>query len=201
MYTVLMGSSRTYLVIGGCLFLIAWYWYGIKKTTFIATYVPIALLGAYFVTHSSMWDKILYTLDDSRYGDFWFRITSSRSVLWTEDLKAWKAGNLIQKVCGGGIEKTVYASGLWAHNDFIEILCSFEVGGLIQYLYITLKLIKKGFERKNTVKLIKACAVITWRMNAFFNMQYTYFCATLTYPFILLAIHEYYKERNTEKTE
>lgn len=158
MYTVLMGSSRTYLVIGGCLFLIAWYWYGIKKTTFIATYVPIALLGAYFVTHSSMWDKILYTLDDSRYGDFWFRITSSRSVLWTEDLKAWKAGNLIQKVCGGGIEKTVYASGLWAHNDFIEILCSFGVGGLIQYLYITLKLIKKDLSGKtqwNWLKLVR----------------------------------------------
>lgn len=51
------------------------------------------------------------------------------------------------------------------------------------------------------MKLIKACAVITWRMNAFFNMHYTYFCATLAYPFILLAIHEYYKERNTEKTE
>lgn len=195
MYAFLMGSSRTYLLIGGCLFLISWYWFGVKKKTFMLTCIPLVFIGAYFIVHSALWDKVQYSLDESQYGDFWFRITSSRSVLWAKDLSAWKSGNLIQKLCGSGIERTFYETGLWAHNDFIEMLCGFGLIGLVQYLYTTITLIKK-YLKVDVVKLIKVCVVMMWFTNAFFNMHYTYFCATLAYPLALLAIHEYYKSKN-----
>lgn len=196
LYCYFMGSSRTYLIVGISLFTIAWYWYGAKKSVFYCTLIPLIALGGYALMGSSLGTKILYTLDESQYGDFWYRLTSSRSLFWAKDINAFKQAGIFGKLLGLGIEFTSKLTGLWAHNDFIEIICSYGIIGLGHYLYTNYRIIKlSGYSKKNNVPLpIVAMLYIAWLFNAFFNMHFTYFCCVLSFPMICIAVGYKYKE-------
>ena len=194
LYCTFMGSSRTYLLIGACLFIIGWYWYCPSKKHFYWSILPIIVIAFMLIANSAIGDKIKYTLDDSNYGDFWFRITSSRSELWENDLKAMIGENFFNKLFGAGIEFTTKITGLWAHNDFIEVFCSFGLLGLMMYClqikYLIRNVLKKGVR---IPRLIIILAIASWFINAMLNMFYVYFCALLSYPIILTAINYKYK--------
>ena len=196
MYCFLMGSSRTYFVIGTCLFVIAWYWFGVSKKVFLCTTIPLGCLAAWLVMKSALGAKILYTLDPNQYGDFWFRITSSRSVFWAKDIYAWKQQSFLNKIFGCGLDFTNRIAGIWAHNDFIELICSVGIIGLVLYLISFYKMFRKYMTKKTMPLIVISMVIIAWLFNAFFNMHYTYFCCTLGYPFILLAISNYYRKVN-----
>lgn len=185
MYCCFMGSSRTYLVVGIFIFLIALYIFLNNKKKFFFTLIPTIIVGGLIIMNTSIYQKILFTLDDSQYGDFWFRVTSSRSEFWKNDLIAWGNVSIIKKVFGAGLDFTYEVSNLWAHNDFIEILCANGVVGLFIYVVVMLKSILKT--RKSSY-ILTSFVFIAWFFNAFFNMHYTYFCCVLGFPFILIAI-------------
>lgn len=188
LYCVFMGSSRTYLVIGLLLFIISWYITCKKKWYFWGTIVPLGILFLILIMNSSMGAKILYTLDEKQYGDFWFRISSSRSVLWEKDLTAWSQLPILNKMLGYDIDYTLEISGVWGHNDFVEILCSFGVLGIVQYMEAMRRLFVKGFKSEKIPTIISLCTVMVWLFNAFFNMHYVYFCAALSFPFLVFAL-------------
>ena len=191
LYCVLMGSSRTYLVLSLLLFLISWYIVCRGSSMFWGTILPVGVAFFLLIMNSSMGDKIAYTLDDKQFGDFWFRVTSSRSLLWELDMKAWSEQPILNQLFGNDIDFTHDVSGKWAHNDFIELICSFGVVGLAQYLLAMGEFIKKGFVKLQIPLVLKVSAVMVWLFNAFFNMHYVYFCAMLCYPFLILAIRMY----------
>lgn len=199
LYSTFMGSSRTYLLIGASLFIIGWYWYCPSKRDFYRTIIPIGIISLIFVINSAIGEKIKYTLDDSNYGDFWFRITSSRSVLWENNLRGMANENFLNKLFGAGIEFTTNLTGLWAHNDFIEIFCSFGFLGIAMY-YRQIKYVIKNVLRKNAKvpNLIMILAIASWFINAMFNMFYVYFCALLSYPIILSAINYKYIDKENK---
>ena len=193
MYCYLMGSSRTYLLIGLCLFVISWYLFCKKKITFWCTLFPMLIIVLLLVTISAMGDKIAHTLDETQYGDFWFRITSSRSLLWEQDLTEYSKMPLLNKLVGCGLEFTTEVSGKWGHNDFIEVICSFGILGLLLYIYSTRHLFRNSYGRTRIPVVIKICAFMIWFFNAFFNMHYVYFCAMLCYPLLLFVIGRYFQ--------
>ena len=190
MYCGFMGSSRTYLVINGLLFIISWYISCKKKSHFWLALLPAAGIFLLILTNSSMGQKMLFTLDESRYGDFWFRITRSRSVLWADSLNAWKQLPVLNRLLGCDINFTAKVTGRWAHNDFIEVLCSFGLVGVIQYIAAMLGMLKNSWKGIYLPRIIKISAVMVWLFNAFFNMHYVYFCAMLSYPFLVLALRK-----------
>lgn len=198
LYCYFMGSSRAYLVVGIALFTIAWYWYGAKKSVFYLTLIPMIAVGGLLILKSSMGSKIAYTLNDNLYGDFWFRITSSRSLLWERDLNAYNAQNAINRLFGAGIEFCTKVSGLWAHNDFIEILCSYGLVGVFHYLYTSIKVVGLSNPTRNKRQpiLMKMMLYIAWLFNAFFNMHFTYFCCVLAFPLICITVGNKYKGIN-----
>lgn len=189
-YCMLMGSSRTYLVIGICLFAISWYIFCSSKKLFWLTVIPMGILSLFLIMATTIGDKILYTLDDNHYGDFWFRLTSSRSLLWTKSLIAWKQLPILNQLLGRDIDFCFKVTGRWAHNDFIEILCSFGLVGVIQYIAAMSSMLKKSWQGIGLPWVIKASALMIWLFNAFFNMHYVYFCAVLSYPFLVLALRK-----------
>ena len=207
MYSFFMGSSRTYLVVGIFIFLIALYIFFNDKMKFFFTLIPTIIVGGLIIVNTSLYQKILFTLDDSQYGDFWFRVTSGRSEFWENDLIAWSNVSVIKKVFGAGLDFTHEVSNLWAHNDFIEILCANGVVGLFIYVVVMLKSILKEMKRSYMLTFF---VFIAWFFNAFFNMHYTYFCCVLGFPFILIAIDmntkinnsssEAYREQLKDKT-
>lgn len=194
MYCYLMGSSRTYLVIGFLAFIISWYITCRKRAIFWLTVIPLSLVVLLLIGGSALGEKIAYTLDNTRYGDFWFRITSSRNIIWESDLAAWQETPLLNKFFGNGLNFTFEVMGLWAHNDFIEILCSFGILGLLQYIRSIYYLYKNSYANTKIPFSIKVCALMVWLFNAFFNMHYVYFCAMLCYPFLLLGIKRYFMQ-------
>ena len=188
LYCVLMGSSRTYVVVGVCLFVVFWYIYCGNKKVFWGTVIPLGAIFVALIMASSIGDKILYTLDENGYGDFWFRVTSSRSELWEKDLTAWSKMPFLNKVLGCGLGFTNDVSGRWGHNDFVEIVCSFGMIGVILYLISVDSIHKKAWNQLRVPLPVKACAILVWFFNACFNMHYVYFCAMLSYPFLIFAL-------------
>lgn len=194
LYCYFTGSSRTYLIIGLCLFVIAWYWYVGQVNIFYFTLIPLLVIGFIFILQGPMMNKIAYTLDKNAYGDFWYKITSSRSLFWAKDLHAWIKESFWHKLTGSGIEFTMIHSGLWGHNDFIEIMCSFGLIGLVQYIVTNIKMLSLCFFKRKHSAIVVILLGISWFFNAFFNMYYTYFCCMLSLPLAVLAISNYYKK-------
>ena len=189
----LTGSSRTYLVIGFFLLLIGWYLYCGSRRRFWGTLLPLCLLVLALISRSALGGKIAYTLDEGQYGDFWYRITSSRSYLWRRYLTAWQTVPPLNKLLGNHLEFTLRTADRWAHNDFIEILCSFGLLGLGQYLR-TIRFQFRQFRAGSRIPwMLRLCAGMVWLFNAMFNMHYVYFCAMLSYPLLLLALGETYR--------
>jgi hypothetical protein len=200
MYSYFMGSSRTYLVVGACLLLVAWYFFCNSKGKFYLSLIPMALAAVVLISVTSMGEKIMYTLDEEQYGDFWFRITSSRSVIWKYLLRYWNYRvPLLSKLLGASLNFSYEKARLWAHNDFVELLGSFGLVGLAQYLVSIFVLFKPQKQKKKMPFVIGLLLVIAWLFNAFFNMHYVYFCATLSYPLLVLSVKHYYAQINEPK--
>lgn len=198
MYSFMMGSSRTYMVVGFLLFVISWYLFCRKRTVFWGTIIPMGLIVLMLISVSAMADKIVYSLDSAGYGGFLFRFSSSRNVIWTECISAWKNEGIIHKLLGCGLEFTQEVTGRWAHNDFLEILCSFGIVGMLQYVFTILGLLRANFRCIRIPLMIKSCAIMVWFFNACFNMHYVYFCATLCYPFLLFVLRWYFSKNPME---
>ncbi len=196
LFCCFMGSSRSYLVVGLLLFLISWYLFCANKKTFNISLIPLGALVLFFVAETSIGAKIAYTLDDSNYGDFWFRVSSSRSELWTTCMTEWTKTDALNKLFGNGLGFTYELTGLWAHNDYIEILCSFGLFGLFQYFMAMYALYKAGPRKRVKMPfVIKASVFMVWAFNAFFNMHYTYFCAMLCYPFLVFTLKYHFDKK------
>lgn len=187
-YCGFSGSSRTYLVCILAVFFIALYSLFKRKKHFIISCIPICIAGFIVFLNSSMLTKFLYVFDESQYGDFWYRVTSSRSEIWANILVAYNNLDIFHKIFGGGFGfSNMVANGLYAHNDFIEILALHGIFGEVLYL-AGVFLLFKTFCTRNISKLLLVLMCFVWFFNAFMNMFYTYTCAVLSLPFLLAVL-------------
>lgn len=195
MFSYFMGSSRSYLIVGICLLLVAWYLHCNQPVKFYLSLFPIAVVGVILISVTSMGEKIAHTLDPEAYGDFWFKITSSRSLIWDFILEAWRLRvTLLSKLLGADLNFSHIIIGHWAHNDFLEILGSFGLLGLAQYLVSIFLLFKPQKKKKRMPGVVMLLLLIAWLFNAFFNMHYVYFCAMLSYPLLVLGLKQFAAE-------
>ncbi len=190
LYVFLMGGSRTYFIVGMCTAVVLCYVLFPRKKWFFLSLIPLVLLAFPVVLRSSMMDKFLATFTtattDTR--EFWRKLTNTRSIFWVEQLKLFFNTPLLNQFFGNGINFTTYQYGLWAHSDFIEILCSYGYIGLANYVVLMVITIKTFFKTKKRHFFIKCIVVFIWFFNAFFNFFYCYFCAMLSYPILLMVI-------------
>ena len=196
-YTFFMGGSRTYFAVGCALAVLLLYDFFPKKRYFYMSIIPIAMIGMSLVSISTMGSRIegnTWTKDS--YGDFWYVLTSGRSVFWVKMLTAFSNQNLFHKLLGNGHNFTILTGGHWAHNDYIEILCTYGVVGLICYLKAVFNVFNRILHKANVTVIAWVISIFIWAFNAFFNMFYTYLCAELALPFMLLALR--YKYINSE---
>lgn len=193
LYCGLMGSSRTYLVVIGITALLGLYFFSLSKKQFFEILIPLGCVMVVLYGDSSIAQKVAYTKSDSRYGDFWFRITSSRNVIWASIIEAFNQLPILGKLFGGGYNFSRDLLGHYAHNDFIEILATHGYAGLFIYLYSMFQMFRNYFKRRPTL-ILMVLAVIVWLFNAMFNMFYYYICAALSFPFLLFVL-DYFMEK------
>ncbi len=190
-YAFLMGGSRTYFVVGGFACVILYYTLFKHKKWFFLSLIPVGLIGMVFVLNSNMMAKFAATFQNDQglsQQEFWRRLTNTRSIFWVEQLKLFSNTPWYKQLLGNGINFTTHQYGLWAHSDFIEILCSYGYIGLTNYLVLMLYTIRFFFTRIRGHRLIKCFCAFIWFFNAFINFFYCYFCAMLCYPILLMVI-------------
>lgn len=200
LYTVAMGGSRTYFILGACTILIIFY-YGLRnKRNFIYIIPFLIFLFVLLVLRSNMLNKIIATFQySSNRIVFWQRLTNTRSIFWLEQLKMFWETTRLHHFIGNGINFTTYNYGLWAHSDFIEILCSYGYIGLLNYIFLMVMLLKTFLTKYKANRLIKFTVFFIWFFNAFFNFFYCYFCAMLSYPILLMIVNEQQMENRSMK--
>ncbi len=199
LYVFLMGGSRTYFVLGVMSILILVYVVVDNKKMFYLSLIPIAMVGIVLVWNSAMMDKFIATIQENVDSVvFWQKLTNTRSIFWVEQLELFKETSLLKQIFGNGINFTSYNYGLWAHNDFIEILCSYGYIGLLNYIVLMWQCFKKLVSTKKGYTVLKMMVFSIWLFNAVVNFYYCYFCAMLSYPLLLVIINYYieiYEER------
>lgn len=189
LYTFFMGGSRTYFVVGMCAFVVLYYVMIPHKKWFFISLIPLGFAALLVASKSSMMDKFLATFQSELSGpEFWRRLTNSRSVFWVKQLEMFQQTPVIKQILGNGINFTTYNYGLWAHSDFIEILCSYGYVGLANYIALMSYTLWKLLKTTKRHFFIKCVCIFIWFFNAFFNFFYCYFCAMLCYPILLITV-------------
>lgn len=113
--------------------------------------------------------------------------TNARSTIWEIDIREFGNSNLIQKILGQGfdyvpkINEMYYGDPIWAHNDFVQLLLSVGILGLLVYLLSILDVVAK---MKCTSFFVKFFFVIYIFLPAFMNGLYIY--QHLTYSVLYL---------------
>lgn len=191
LYAFLMGGSRTYFVVGLCAVFVLYYVIIPDKRWFYLSLIPVGIVGIYVVLQSSMMDKFAATFQADQglsQEEFWRRLTNTRSIFWVEQMKLFFATPWYKQLFGNGINFTTHRYGLWAHSDFIEIVCSYGYVGLANYLGLMFYSLHTLMKTKKPHGLIKFVCFFIWFFNAFFNFFYCYFCAMLSFPIMLLVV-------------
>lgn len=192
---ILMGTSRTYLAVLLC----AWMLFIYIKLDNKKTFPFIVVLGVSFfvlvVLVSPVSEKFFDTANRTSAGmDPLEAFTSGRSDFWTYDVINIFKSKPFDLVFGHGVNwlfNLNYAyigTPLWAHNDFIQILSDYGLLGLSIYFWTFTSLVHDLFKSCHIPVLPVFFLLLMWLFNAFFNMFYTYFCASLSFPFFCLAL-------------
>ncbi len=206
---ILLGTTRTYLVVLICAWMITIYVSINNKKKFLPAIIVGSIIFIAIVMVSPIKNKFLDTSSRTEELDMdpLEAFTSGRSVFWEYDLKHIFSNNILEISFGNGVNYLFYLNkirfnnALWAHNDFIQILSDYGIFGLIIYFYMFKYLIKCMVGDNKRLKMITLILVLMWIFNAFFNMFYTYFCATLSFPIFLLCIKYDLENRNKDNME
>lgn len=205
MFCFFSSGSRTYLLVGLLLFLIVWYKFFYNKHMFCLSLLPLVLLFLVFLVNSSMMQKIAATSYSSNsYFDLWGTVTSGRSIFWEADINAFRNGSLWNKLLGFGfnfvyeVNKTAIGAKIWAHNDFIQLLLTYGVLGILLYLKVIYSLFRRRLWKMSEKKWVVYLVFFIWFFTANMNMFYTYLCTVLGYVFLIESLTKI-KQTDEEK--
>ena len=188
-------GARTYLVIGFVYVICLFYVSLKKKRIFYYSILPIIGIGILVILLTPIGTKFTIGFEGEGYYGFWATLTSGRSILWSEDLAAYWDLDIIRKLVGNGANfvyqvsmNGVFQRPLYAHNDYINLLCSNGLLGMIVYFWALYNFVNRAKEgqKKAFIPLMGFYTIIYF--NAFFNMLYTYPNAVVAVPFIYYSL-------------
>ena len=142
-------------------------------------YIVGGIAFLFLFVNTGMLEKCqaVFTNVENKNIDLVASFTNARSTIWAIDMNAVKQAGFLQKLFGYGfdyvkeINKIHYGMPIWAHNDFVQIIVSAGIIGLLIYLFSIFDVIKK-LEAKNwLIKLMLGVYII---LPAFWNGLYIY---------------------------
>ena len=185
---IIASGSRIYLIV----LLAIFYCLYREKIKLIKHYrlytIIIILVVALFTFNSSMFDRIVSTANN-RYisSNKLEAFSSGRLIWWKYDLREYGEMSLSNKIFGSGnhivfeINKHYYGMSIWAHNDFIQILLSYGIVGLLFYMLSLLKAYNNIIDKKNKIYslIIFLTIICIAAINGFYTQQHMVFCILL----------------------
>lgn len=200
---ILLGASRTYLFIGGLMLLFNMSMLIKRKSMFYLLIVLLSIIGFLIILNSPMGEKIINSMTEREYQNPLSVFTNGRSDFWRRDIEAFQEQPIVNQLfgCGFNFVRIVNGAvvgtserGIWAHNDFIQILATYGYTGLILYLINMRVMFKKMINHKIPF-FIGAVLLMIWLFNAVFNMYFTYTCSMIALP-ISLMVCDIYKQNH-----
>lgn len=187
LWSVFMGQSRTYLGITLLLYCIFLRKAFAQKTTFVVLITLGLCIFPFALQVTGIGRKVAITTGTNQYMDFWGTLTSGRSVFWSYDILKYRHFSALDKLFGTNFNKIFEINGeigptIWAHNDFINILVTNGIAGLLIYLIVYIWHLRQYVmfsRKKSNPRYIIFIMLGIWLINAFFNMVYTYTCALI----------------------
>lgn len=178
---VYLSQARTFLLLLIPLILFYCLLFFKKKRYSFLLFFGLVAAFAVVVPFTPVWDKILNLTSGT-----WFRhhpidaISSTRSLMWTDCLRAFFESSVPKKIFGGSFSyvRDIISADLtgrvWAHNDFIEVLMATGVFGLI----IFGSTLCFGLSKQNNGSKIAIISV--YIISAIFNGFILYFPLSLS---------------------
>lgn len=180
-YTLITSGSRIYLIVCMCIMVMAFYVYLGDDVKFWLLIVPFMLMAVVVVLNSSMGDKFKAVQDADRIAVMGKLDAFSNGRFKPIKLcvQFFSEIPIINKVFGNGfgvIETTVKT---WSFNDFVELLITYGVSGLVIYVYCMVNTIKSVLKSKLPlyIKLLPAASWFAVAMiSMFFRTTTTVLC-------------------------
>lgn len=196
LYCGLMGASRTYFFIILLEYVIFLRCFVRNDKTFVACIIGAFIIMVPIVFVSNIGQRIIDTFYNAAEGylGFWGTLTSGRSLFWAHDIQRFLELPLQNQMFGAGFNQIFLFNqeigiNIWAHNDFINIVITNGYIGLLSYLIAVYALFKAYWNSKGIYRCgFLVLMIIMWGFNAFFNMVYTYTCATIAMSILPLAL-------------
>ena len=146
--------------------------------------------------------KFISSISEHAYLDPLDVFTSGRSNFWVKDVNAFFEQPLSKRLfgCGFNFVRIVNgavpgtdARGIWAHNDFIQIIITYGFTGLLLYI-MNMRIMFKKIMSSRAPLLINVSIFMIWFFNAMFNMYFTYICSMIALPITFMACEKYRKK-------
>lgn len=204
---ILLTKARTYIVvifILGIFFMLRF----IRKKSWkcILTFGALAILiigSIYFTKLKFETDSVDYQLENR---GFLYILTSGRNVFWQIDLEHFFSEDSFSIIFGKGynyiydVNREFYGTEIWAHNDYINVLCSNGILGLLLYFvtfFVFLNRVR-SISKANVIFSFLFVSIIFF--NAMFNMVYSYTIANIITPIIAMVMLDCNKKHVTNNS-
>lgn len=174
LFVILQTGARTYLFPALAIIMLMVFMFvkSMKNRIYILLSCFSGFGGIVFFS-STFQKKMEYSLSFQDINGFTFfqAITSSRSLIWANDLYAFFfESTIVQQILGGGFSRSYEMNSLWtytiqAHNGFLELLISTGVVGIVFYCKFLKKILSKYNYKKSFLKvflLIYIPLVVFW---------------------------------------
>lgn len=205
LYCVLISGARTFLI---PILIIFFFFYekSLKKNknSWLLLLIGIIVILSMFFS-SSLYEKFTQTANNTNVSENKLEaLTNGRLIWWGYDLKEFNKLNIFQKLFGVGYEfiykvnQSKYGMYIWAHNDFIQLLASIGIFGVIGYIMIITRFYIMLDNEKNIYKMALIFYMIFPAIiNGFYKYQHYVF--SLIVLVLLLSNREVKEIKNIEK--
>lgn len=196
LYCGLMGSSRTYFLVILLSYFIFLRCLIRDNRTFVFSLATAFAVIVPVIFVSNIGQRMVNSLSDASEGyyGFWATLTSGRSRFWAHDIQRFFELPFLNQLIGAGFNRVFFFNAelgtfIWAHNDFLNVVITNGYIGLVSYLIAVYSLFKMYKKNKSTYKTsFFVLMILIWAFNAFFNMVYTYTCATIALAILPLIL-------------
>ena len=145
----------------------------------------VAFVG--LILGSSMADKFQFAIGNEFADSLLSAFTNGRNEIWANDIDLFLGHSFQQVIFGGSFSEVYLANSqelslyIWSHDDFIMVLCSAGIAGLLVYavvLFGFLKNIAKNAPYLLTIALV-LYVLVPATLNGFYPYQHLVYAAVL----------------------
>ncbi len=167
-----ISASKRGAILTGLASLCVMFYYSLRRAKSIGNKIVILFsvviiggLGYY------LYEKNTYLV--SRFENLAEGNSSGRDYIYATIWDNWLNAPIENKILGQGFNASVDIAGKFAHNDWLELLSSLGIVGVIIYLYIFITFFRFNVKVKNEKSHIMLMMILTiWFTTTLFSMAY-----------------------------